>query len=88
MSKRINIILPDETVLVLDRVTSKGNRSRLINDAVLHYVNFRGKSNLAEQIKAGALANYERDLEIAQEWFPLEEETWRPERKRNAKRTI
>jgi metal-responsive CopG/Arc/MetJ family transcriptional regulator len=57
MSKRINVILTEETARVLDRVTSKGNRSRLISDAVMHYVSFRGKSNLAEQLKAGALAN-------------------------------
>jgi metal-responsive CopG/Arc/MetJ family transcriptional regulator len=34
MSKRINIILPDKTVAVLDRVTTKGNRSRFIDRAV------------------------------------------------------
>jgi hypothetical protein len=43
---------------------------RLVSDAVLRYVSFRGKTNLAEQIKPGALANAQRDLEIAQEWFP------------------
>jgi len=86
MSKRINVILPEETVRVLDRVTSKGNRSRLISDAVMHYVSFCGKSNLAEQLKAGALAHGHRDLEIAQEWFPLEEEAWLQAPKPPAKR--
>jgi metal-responsive CopG/Arc/MetJ family transcriptional regulator len=38
MSKRINVILPEETVRVLDRVSSKGDRSRLISAAVLYYV--------------------------------------------------
>ena len=38
MSKRINIILPDKTVAVLDRVASKGTRSRFIDRAVRHYV--------------------------------------------------
>ncbi|MDP9054465.1 MAG: hypothetical protein M3N93_09225 [Acidobacteriota bacterium] len=74
MSVRINVILPEETVRVLDRVAPKGNRSRLISDAVMHYVSSRGKSNLAEQLKAGALANAKRDMAIAEEWFPLEEE--------------
>jgi hypothetical protein len=40
----------------------------------MHYVSSRGRSHLAEQLKAGYLANAQRDLEIAQEWFPLEEE--------------
>src|ERR1019366_5025714 len=38
MSKRIYIILPDKTVAVLDRVASKGTRSRFIDRAVRHYV--------------------------------------------------
>ena len=86
MSKRINVILPEETVRVLDRVASKGNRSRLISDAVLHYVSTVGKTNLAEQLKAGALANATRDIEIAQEWFPLEEEAWLSQAKSTTKR--
>jgi CopG family transcriptional regulator/antitoxin EndoAI len=81
MSVRINVILPEETVRVLDRVAPKGNRSRLISDAVLHYVSSRGKMNLAEQLKAGALANATRDLAIAEEWFPLEEEAWQRRKK-------
>ena len=76
MSRRINIILPEATVRVLERVAPKGNRSRLISDAVMHYVSSRGRSNLAVQLKAGYVANAQRDLEIAQEWFPLEEEAW------------
>jgi CopG family transcriptional regulator/antitoxin EndoAI len=76
MSKRLNIMLPDDTVRVLDRVAPKGNRSRLISDAVMYYVSRRGRSNLAEQLKAGYSVNSRRDLEIAQEWFPLEEEAW------------
>ena len=77
MSKRINVILPDKTVAVLDRVTSKGNRSRFISRAVMHLVETEGKANLRERLKAEALANAERDLAIAAEWFPLEEETAR-----------
>jgi CopG family transcriptional regulator/antitoxin EndoAI len=76
MSVRINVILPDETVRVLDRVAPKGGRSRLISDAVMHYVSSRGKSQLAERLKAGYQANAKRDLAIAEEWFPLEEEAW------------
>ena len=76
MTKRINIVLPVETIKVLDRVAPKGNRSRLISEAVLYYVQSKAKNNLADRLKAGALANAKRDLEIAQEWFSLDEETW------------
>jgi CopG family transcriptional regulator/antitoxin EndoAI len=76
MNKRINVVLPVEIIKVLERVAPRGNRSRLISEAVLHYVESRAKSNLAERLKAGALANARRDLEIAQEWFSLDEEGW------------
>ena len=74
MNKRINIVLPNTTVSVLDRVATKGTRSRFIDRAVLHYVETQGKHSLREQLAAGYRANAERDLEIAAEWFPLEEE--------------
>ena len=77
MTRRINIVLPEETVRVLDRVAPRGNRSRLISEAVLHYVTSRAKNNLAERLKAGALANAQRDLDIAREWFSLDEEVAR-----------
>ena len=38
MSIRLNIILPETTVSVLNRVADKGGRSRFIDRAVLHYV--------------------------------------------------
>ena len=76
MSKRINIILPDTTVAVLDRVVPRGNRSRFINRAVLHLVKSEGTANLTERLKAGALANARLNLELAEEWFPVEQETW------------
>jgi len=76
MSKRINVILPDATVAVLDRVASKGNRSRLISQAVLHYVKTWGTKNLKERLKEGASANANLNLEIAAEWFPVEQEAW------------
>jgi CopG family transcriptional regulator / antitoxin EndoAI len=77
MSKRINIMLPEETVRVLERAAAKGDRSRFISQAVLHYVKTQGAANLRERLKQGALANAKLDLEIAQEWFPVENEQWR-----------
>lgn len=76
MSKRLNIILPDSTVAVLDRVVKKGQRSRFIDKAVLNLVKTHGAANLREQLKAGALANAKLNLELAEEWFPLEQEAW------------
>jgi CopG family transcriptional regulator/antitoxin EndoAI len=77
MSKRINIVLPDTTVRVLDRVAPKGDRSRFISQAVLHYVQSVGERSLKAQLKSGYQANAEQSIEIALEWFPLEEEAWK-----------
>ena len=76
MSRRLNITLPDDTIRVLDNVAPRGNRSRVISEAVMHYISCRAKNNLAEQMRRGYAENAERDLQIAQEWYPVEEETW------------
>jgi metal-responsive CopG/Arc/MetJ family transcriptional regulator len=57
-------------------VAPKGNRSRFISEAVLHYVETHGKQRLRKEIKAAYLANAEENARIAAEWFPLDEEAW------------
>lgn len=86
MSKRINVILPDTTAAVLERVVPNGNRSGFISQAVLHYVKTRSRQNLGQRLKQGYLANAQRDLDIAQEWFPLEEEAWQDARGKKKKK--
>jgi CopG family transcriptional regulator/antitoxin EndoAI len=76
MSKRINITLPDTTLTVLDRIAPKGNRSRVISDAVLQYAKQHSRRSLRERLKQGYIANAELSRQIAEEWFPLEEEAW------------
>jgi CopG family transcriptional regulator / antitoxin EndoAI len=82
MSKRINVILPTTTVAVLDKVAAKGDRSGLIDRAIRHYVETQGRQNLRERLQQEALTNAERDLSMAAEWFPLEEETWQSPKSR------
>lgn len=74
---RVNITLPKETVKLIDRVTRKTNRSGFVDRAVRFYVAKAGRKNLAQQLRAGAKEHAARDLSIAEEWFPLEEEVWR-----------
>ena len=76
VNKRINIVLPASTVAVLDKVAPKGNRSALIDQAVRHYVRTRSLQNLRDRLKEEALTNAGRDLAMAAEWFPMEEEAW------------
>lgn len=77
MHRRINITLPEETVRLIDRVAAKGDRSRLIAEAVSHYVSAKGRAQLRRQLKEGAVRRAERDLNLTQEWFSLDEEAWR-----------
>jgi CopG family transcriptional regulator/antitoxin EndoAI len=74
MSKRINIVLADRTLAVLDRVAARGNRSQFISRAVMHFIESQGQEMLRQRLKREAIANAERDLAMAAEWFPLEEE--------------
>lgn len=79
--KRVNVTLPPGTLRMIDRVTEKGDRSRLIEEAVRFYVKEMGRANLRQQLRAGAIARAERDLRVAEEWFPFENETWRGNKK-------
>lgn len=79
--KRVNITFPQETLHLIDRVASKGDRSRFLGEAVHFYVKERGRENLRTLLREGAEARAERDLALAEEWFPLEQEVWRKNRK-------
>ena len=74
MHRRLNITLPDETVRLIDRVAKKGNRSRLISDAVRRYVLELGRSKLRRRLKEGAKRRAARDRELAQDWLALEDQ--------------
>ena len=81
MYQRINVTLPEETLGLIDRLIEKGERSRFIDCAVRHYVEAVGQANLKQQLKEGAFKRAERDLRLAEEWFPLEEEAWQKEQR-------
>ena len=81
MHRRVNITLPEETIRLIDRVTDRGDRSRLIDEAVKFFVQARNRGTLRKLLKEGALRRAERDLRLAEEWFVPEEEVWRKRRK-------
>jgi CopG family transcriptional regulator/antitoxin EndoAI len=74
--KRINVTLSEGTVRLMDRVADKGQRSRLINEAVRRYVEDLGRQRLRKRLKAGALARADRDLALAEKWFTIDEQAW------------
>lgn len=82
MHQRINITLPADIVRLLDRVTTKGNRSRFIAAAVRRHAEETYRQDLAKRLKEGALRRAERDRQLAEEWFELEEEACLEKRNR------
>jgi len=74
--KRINITLPEETVALLEQVAGKGSRSTFIDDAIKAQIKKIKEQNLSDQLKEGAIARAERNLQMAKEWSQLEDEVW------------
>jgi len=74
--KRINITLPKDTIQLLNKVAAQGERSRLIDKALRAHISKAGRAELRKQLIEGYIANAERDLQMAKDWFPLEEEAW------------
>jgi len=60
--KRVNITLATDTLRLLDRLAPKGDRGRLIDEAVRSYISAKGRSSLRELLKEGSQARATRDL--------------------------
>lgn len=71
-TKRVNIVLPQETLKKIDSIAQKGDRSRFINEAVSFYMEEVGSKKLKDLLKKGALEHAERDKNLAAEWFGAE----------------
>jgi CopG family transcriptional regulator / antitoxin EndoAI len=74
--RRINITLPESTVAMLETIVDKGSRSTFIDEAIKDRAKRLKQQSVRELLKEGAIVHRERDLEIAREWFHLEEELW------------
>lgn len=88
MSKRINVSLSTSTVAMLDKAAPRGQRSNFIDLAIRHYVKDQNLQSLRLRLKQEGLVNAMRDLAMATEWFPLEEESWQITQVSSKKNTI
>lgn len=75
--KRVNITLPEETLRMIQRVAGDGNRSQFLNAAAQYYVREKSRASLRKRMIEGYKKQAEFDKVLAEEWFPVEEETWR-----------
>ena len=74
--KRINVSIPIETLQLLDEIAPPRKRSQFIAEAITQYVSEIKRLQLREQLRVGYLANAESDRQIAEEWFPIEQEVY------------
>src|ERR1700704_5704317 len=74
MSKRLNIVLPEATVQTIDRLAKPGQRSRFINQAVVHFVANRSVEALRAQLERAAVRDQDLDREVAADWFAVDRE--------------
>lgn len=75
-AKRLNITLPESTVALLETVANKGERSTFIDTAIKAYIKQARRESLHNSLKEGAIERSERDLNLADEWFEIDEELW------------
>ena len=75
--KRVNISIPKATLEKIDTLTDRGDRSKFIDQAVHFYVEAVGRKQLRESLKDGALRHTTRDIDIATQWFPIDESVWK-----------
>jgi CopG family transcriptional regulator / antitoxin EndoAI len=78
MYQNISVNLPDDTLVEIDRLAPQGDRSRFIAKAVKFYLYEANKQSLRDRLKEGAICRAERDLNLAQEWFAVDEEVCLP----------
>lgn len=77
MARRINVILPEAMVRTIDRLSRPGQRSRFIERAVEHYVATASPEALEERLRQAAIRDRDLDLDIAGDWFAVDQEQWR-----------
>jgi hypothetical protein len=76
MNKRINIVLPEATILAIDRMAAPGQRSRFIDQAVHHFVSHRSTEALRAQLERTAIRDRDLDVEISAEWQFVDKQAW------------
>ena len=76
MNRRINIVLPEATVRTIDRMAKPGQRSRFIDQAVLHFVANKSAEALRLQLERTAVRDRDLDCEVAADWAAVDRTSW------------
>ncbi|NCR77657.1 MAG: hypothetical protein GPI92_19670 [Microcystis aeruginosa K13-06] len=81
MARQLQISLPEDTMPLLDRWLASSDYpekeyNNLIHEAIKLYIMEQQRNYLDQPLKEGAIVRAERDLNLAQYCFSLEEELW------------
>jgi CopG family transcriptional regulator/antitoxin EndoAI len=72
--QRVDVTLLKETVRLLEKIAKRGDRSRLVDQAIRYYAKEMSRTNLKKQLKDGAIVNASRDLNLVEDWFSIDDE--------------
>jgi CopG family transcriptional regulator / antitoxin EndoAI len=61
---------------MIDCLVRKAGRSRLIQQAVDHYVDSVGRKRIRRMLIEGGMKHAARDRSLAEEWFAIDESAW------------
>lgn len=73
IAQTFQIILPEDTLKLIELASSETELSHLINEAIKFYAAHQHKEILRQKVIEGAVCRAERDLNLAQNWFVIEE---------------
>ncbi|NER06423.1 MAG: hypothetical protein F6K17_29510 [Okeania sp. SIO3C4] len=76
MDRKLNITIPEATMQLIEETMPQENLEQLINKALNFYIKQNLSENLKEELRIGGIKRAERDLQLAEEWYELEEEAW------------
>ncbi|OGL55362.1 MAG: hypothetical protein A3C43_08375 [Candidatus Schekmanbacteria bacterium RIFCSPHIGHO2_02_FULL_38_11] len=76
--KRIGISIPDSTLNKLRQLVPERKRSEYIAKALEEKLNEEKRKKLQEKMINGYKANVKEDVNMAEEWFHIEEEAYKP----------
>jgi len=75
-TEKITLTLPKGLMDTVRKMAPQRGISRFVSEALEYFIATRRRQALRERLKAGYLADAALDREMAEEWRPLEEETW------------
>jgi hypothetical protein len=77
MNRRINIVLPEATIVTMARMAGPGERSRFIDQAVRRFVAYKSDEAIRAQLEMATIRDRDLDREIEADWNALDNEEWR-----------